>query len=188
MIQHPLMPPYGTPVPYPAVYPPGGVYAHPGISMVITFYSKLLMCSWILEFVYGLSYFIFSCIIYQGSSWFVICMFTSAFALYSFLYSYLRIQVSCQQPENWKEKHLMQRRGLQQISLKKLWQKQVKLAVRPEKVGRQPPVQKMMVPLRGLSKLVKYKILCARWFLLYKNVPLLMPIADVEYDFLCHCL
>ncbi|XP_044470148.1 G-box-binding factor 1-like isoform X9 [Mangifera indica] len=27
--QHPLMPPYGTPVPYPAIYPPGGVYAHP---------------------------------------------------------------------------------------------------------------------------------------------------------------
>ncbi|XVF17856.1 hypothetical protein REPUB_Repub10bG0161000 [Reevesia pubescens] len=26
--QHPLMPPYGTPVPYPAMYPPG-VYAHP---------------------------------------------------------------------------------------------------------------------------------------------------------------
>lgn len=27
--QHPLMAPYGTPVPYPALYPPGGVYAHP---------------------------------------------------------------------------------------------------------------------------------------------------------------
>lgn len=27
--QHPLMPPYGTPVPYQALYPPGGVYAHP---------------------------------------------------------------------------------------------------------------------------------------------------------------
>ncbi|GKU94575.1 hypothetical protein SLEP1_g8047 [Rubroshorea leprosula] len=32
--QHPLIPPYGTPVPYPAIYPPGGVYAHP--SMVTT--------------------------------------------------------------------------------------------------------------------------------------------------------
>ncbi|PON36326.1 Basic-leucine zipper transcription factor [Parasponia andersonii] len=30
--QHPLMPPYGTPVPYPAIYPPGGVYAHPNIA------------------------------------------------------------------------------------------------------------------------------------------------------------
>lgn len=29
--QHPLIPPYGTPVPYPAMYPPGGVYAHPGM-------------------------------------------------------------------------------------------------------------------------------------------------------------
>ncbi|KAL0332510.1 UNVERIFIED_CONTAM: G-box-binding factor 1 [Sesamum calycinum] len=29
--QHPLMPPYGTPVPYPALYPPGGVYAHPNM-------------------------------------------------------------------------------------------------------------------------------------------------------------
>ncbi|GMI68131.1 G-box binding factor 1 [Hibiscus trionum] len=29
--QHPLMPPYGTPVPYPAMYPPGGVYAHPNM-------------------------------------------------------------------------------------------------------------------------------------------------------------
>ncbi|XP_050367882.1 G-box-binding factor 1 isoform X2 [Argentina anserina] len=29
--QHPMMPPYGTPVPYPAMYPPGGVYAHPGM-------------------------------------------------------------------------------------------------------------------------------------------------------------
>ncbi|GAV89550.1 bZIP_1 domain-containing protein/MFMR domain-containing protein [Cephalotus follicularis] len=27
--QHPLIPPYGTPVPYPPIYPPGGVYAHP---------------------------------------------------------------------------------------------------------------------------------------------------------------
>ncbi|KAE8655106.1 G-box-binding factor 1 [Hibiscus syriacus] len=31
--QHPLMPPYGTPVPYPVIYPPGGVYAHPTMSM-----------------------------------------------------------------------------------------------------------------------------------------------------------
>ncbi|KAL3525417.1 hypothetical protein ACH5RR_013789 [Cinchona calisaya] len=30
--QHPMMPPYGTPVPYPALYP-GGVYAHPNIGM-----------------------------------------------------------------------------------------------------------------------------------------------------------
>ncbi|XVE87268.1 hypothetical protein DITRI_Ditri18aG0103200 [Diplodiscus trichospermus] len=30
--QHPLMPPYGTPVPYAAVYPPGGVYAHPNLA------------------------------------------------------------------------------------------------------------------------------------------------------------
>ncbi|QCD81732.1 G-box-binding factor 1 isoform X2 [Vigna unguiculata] len=32
--QHPLMPPYGTPVPYPALYPPGSIYAHP--SMAVT--------------------------------------------------------------------------------------------------------------------------------------------------------
>lgn len=31
--QHPMMPPYGTPVPYPALYPPGGVYAHPNMAM-----------------------------------------------------------------------------------------------------------------------------------------------------------
>lgn len=31
--QHPLMPPYGTPVPYPALYPPAGVYAHPNMAM-----------------------------------------------------------------------------------------------------------------------------------------------------------
>ncbi|XP_015890160.3 G-box-binding factor 1 isoform X1 [Ziziphus jujuba] len=30
--QHPLIPPYGTPVPYPAIYPPGGVYAHPNMA------------------------------------------------------------------------------------------------------------------------------------------------------------
>ncbi|XVE82665.1 hypothetical protein DITRI_Ditri16bG0024100 [Diplodiscus trichospermus] len=30
--QHPLMPPYGTPVPYPAIYPAGGVYAHPNVA------------------------------------------------------------------------------------------------------------------------------------------------------------
>lgn len=30
--QHPLMPPYGTPVPYPALYPAGGVYAHPNMT------------------------------------------------------------------------------------------------------------------------------------------------------------
>ncbi|KAK6922752.1 G-box binding protein, multifunctional mosaic region [Dillenia turbinata] len=27
----PLIPPYGTPVPYPAIYPPGGIYAHPNM-------------------------------------------------------------------------------------------------------------------------------------------------------------
>ncbi|GAB4847109.1 G-box binding factor [Ancistrocladus abbreviatus] len=31
--QHPFMPPYGTPVPYPALYPAGGVYAHPSMAM-----------------------------------------------------------------------------------------------------------------------------------------------------------
>ncbi|CAI9110727.1 OLC1v1010801C1 [Oldenlandia corymbosa var. corymbosa] len=31
--QHPMMPPYGTPVPYPALYPPAGVYAHPTMAM-----------------------------------------------------------------------------------------------------------------------------------------------------------
>ncbi|VFQ75435.1 unnamed protein product [Cuscuta campestris] len=31
--QHPLMPPYGTPIPYPALYHPGGVYAHPNMAM-----------------------------------------------------------------------------------------------------------------------------------------------------------
>ncbi|XP_061342322.1 G-box-binding factor 1 [Gastrolobium bilobum] len=30
--QHPLIPPYGTPVPYPAMYPPGSVYAHPSMA------------------------------------------------------------------------------------------------------------------------------------------------------------
>ncbi|KAI4325825.1 hypothetical protein MLD38_031188 [Melastoma candidum] len=30
--QHPMMPPYGTPVPYPAIYPPGGVYTHPNMA------------------------------------------------------------------------------------------------------------------------------------------------------------
>ncbi|KAK6258389.1 hypothetical protein SCA6_012863 [Theobroma cacao] len=34
--QHPLMPPYGTPVPYPAIYPPGGVYAHPNMATTPT--------------------------------------------------------------------------------------------------------------------------------------------------------
>ncbi|XAR57876.1 hypothetical protein NMG60_11026161 [Bertholletia excelsa] len=28
-----LIPPYGTPVPYPALYPPGGVYAHPSMAV-----------------------------------------------------------------------------------------------------------------------------------------------------------
>ncbi|CAN8328130.1 unnamed protein product [Cochlearia groenlandica] len=31
--QHHMMPPYGTPVPYPAMYPPGTVYAHPSMPM-----------------------------------------------------------------------------------------------------------------------------------------------------------
>lgn len=34
IFQHPLIPPYGTPVPYPAIYPPGGVYAHPNMATV----------------------------------------------------------------------------------------------------------------------------------------------------------
>lgn len=34
VFQHPMMPPYGTPVPYPAMYPPGGVYAHPSMVAV----------------------------------------------------------------------------------------------------------------------------------------------------------
>ncbi|GAB2283115.1 G-box binding factor [Dionaea muscipula] len=31
--QHPFIPPYGTPVPYPALYPAGGVYVHPNMAM-----------------------------------------------------------------------------------------------------------------------------------------------------------
>ncbi|CAK9138773.1 unnamed protein product [Ilex paraguariensis] len=31
--QHPLMPPYGTPIAYPALYPAGGIYAHPNMAM-----------------------------------------------------------------------------------------------------------------------------------------------------------
>ncbi|KAK1422133.1 hypothetical protein QVD17_25036 [Tagetes erecta] len=31
--QHPMMPPYGTPIPYPSVYPPAGVYGHPSMPM-----------------------------------------------------------------------------------------------------------------------------------------------------------
>ncbi|KAG4973317.1 hypothetical protein JHK87_030138 [Glycine soja] len=34
--QHPLIPPYGTPVPYPAIYPPGNVYAHPSMAMTLS--------------------------------------------------------------------------------------------------------------------------------------------------------
>ncbi|KAK9271039.1 hypothetical protein L1049_026628 [Liquidambar formosana] len=30
--QHPMIPPYGTPLPYPAVYPHGGFYAHPNMA------------------------------------------------------------------------------------------------------------------------------------------------------------
>ncbi|KAD4888420.1 hypothetical protein R6Q59_034560 [Mikania micrantha] len=33
--QHPMMPPYGTPVPYTAMYPPAGVYGHPGMPMTL---------------------------------------------------------------------------------------------------------------------------------------------------------
>ncbi|CAK9152443.1 unnamed protein product [Ilex paraguariensis] len=32
--QHPLMPPYGTPIPYPALYPPGGIYVHPNLAVI----------------------------------------------------------------------------------------------------------------------------------------------------------
>ncbi|XP_058228595.1 G-box-binding factor 1 isoform X2 [Rhododendron vialii] len=32
--QHPFIPPYGTPVPYPPLYAPGGVYASPNMGMV----------------------------------------------------------------------------------------------------------------------------------------------------------
>lgn len=32
----PLMPPYGTPLPYPAMYPHGGIYAHPSMPPVIS--------------------------------------------------------------------------------------------------------------------------------------------------------
>ncbi|KAF7135198.1 hypothetical protein RHSIM_Rhsim08G0112800 [Rhododendron simsii] len=32
--QHPFIPPYGTPVPYPPLYAPGGVYAGPNMAMV----------------------------------------------------------------------------------------------------------------------------------------------------------
>ncbi|XP_057449414.1 G-box-binding factor 1 isoform X2 [Lotus japonicus] len=34
--QHPLIPPYGTPVPYPAMYPPGAVYAHPSMTTTLS--------------------------------------------------------------------------------------------------------------------------------------------------------
>ncbi|XP_059456891.1 G-box-binding factor 1-like [Corylus avellana] len=32
--QHPLIPPYGTPIPYPGLYRPWGVYAHPNMTTV----------------------------------------------------------------------------------------------------------------------------------------------------------
>ncbi|KAI7739390.1 hypothetical protein M8C21_010733 [Ambrosia artemisiifolia] len=32
--QHPMMPPYGAPVPYPYVYPPPGVYGHPNMPLI----------------------------------------------------------------------------------------------------------------------------------------------------------
>jgi hypothetical protein len=35
IFQHLLIPPYGTPVPYPDLYPPWGVYAHPNMITVI---------------------------------------------------------------------------------------------------------------------------------------------------------
>lgn len=38
LFQHPMMSPYGTPVPYPTMYPPAGVYAHPSMPMVITMF------------------------------------------------------------------------------------------------------------------------------------------------------
>lgn len=41
IFQHPLMPPYGTPVPYPALYPPAGVYAHPSMATVINISFQL---------------------------------------------------------------------------------------------------------------------------------------------------
>uniref|UniRef100_A0A5B7B8W4 Putative G-box-binding factor 1 n=1 Tax=Davidia involucrata TaxID=16924 RepID=A0A5B7B8W4_DAVIN len=31
--QHPMVPPYGTPLPYPALYPHGGLYAHPNMAV-----------------------------------------------------------------------------------------------------------------------------------------------------------
>lgn len=51
IFQHPLMPPYGTPVPYPAVYPPRGVYAHPIMAPVISFFFPYLLPFAILYFV-----------------------------------------------------------------------------------------------------------------------------------------
>ncbi|KAA8537660.1 hypothetical protein F0562_027350 [Nyssa sinensis] len=32
-MQHPMVPPYGTPLPYPALYPHGGPYAHPNMAV-----------------------------------------------------------------------------------------------------------------------------------------------------------
>ncbi|XP_059638389.1 G-box-binding factor 1-like isoform X2 [Cornus florida] len=34
--QHPMVPPYGTPLPYPAFYPHGGLYAHPNMAVGAT--------------------------------------------------------------------------------------------------------------------------------------------------------
>lgn len=54
------MSPYGTPVPYPAIYPPGGVYAHPNITVVITILRDGLVDFIYIQisgsfFLYGLS-------------------------------------------------------------------------------------------------------------------------------------
>lgn len=55
IFQHPLMPPYGTPVPYQALYPPGGVYAHPAMAMVMCISFGFHLAIWfIIWIVFGI--------------------------------------------------------------------------------------------------------------------------------------
>jgi len=133
--QHPLIPPYGTPVPYPALYPAGGVYAHPNMAPVIMSVSDT---RFFLVLIFPFTTMAKCPILGSYNSY-------QLFGPLMFHIHYLpcRHQIQHRQIQSWKERSLTERTMLQLKKLRELQEEKL------ERVERLFQIQEMMVPPKG---------------------------------------
>jgi len=133
--QHPLIPPYGTPVPYPALYPAGGVYAHPNMAPVIMSVSDT---RFFLVLIFPFTTMAKCPVLGSYNSY-------QLFGPLMFHIHYLpcRHQIQHRQIQSWKERSLTERTMLQLKKLRELQEEKL------ERVERLFQIQEMMVPPKG---------------------------------------